>query len=277
MPMEVRTLPDIFVSVRDLKVEELKETSGNRDFSQGGTSSGVTAASAIAALQEAGSKLSRDMIKSSYRAFAQINTLCIELIRQFYDEPRFFRIIGQDGVMKFVQFTGRRIAAKPQGNDFGMDMGFRLPVFDIKVGSQKASPFSTVAQNERAKELFAMGFFNPELAEQALAALNMMDFEGIEQVRKQIADNQQMYQMVQQLSQALMMMSNQLDAGSGGRTNYSESVAQIMAMTGQQMPSGGASGGGEAEVNSLGDVVNKGRNSTAGAARAKAASASTPK
>lgn len=122
-----------------------------------------------------------------------------------------------------------------------------------------------------------MGFFNPELAEQALAALNMMDFEGIEQVRKQIAENQQMFQMVQQLSQALMMMSNQLDAGSGGRTNYSESVAQIMAMTGQQMPSGGASGGGEAEVNSLGNVVNKGRNSTAGAARAKAASASTPK
>ena len=33
---------------------------------------GVTAASAIAALQEAGSKLSRDMIKAGYRAFGQV-------------------------------------------------------------------------------------------------------------------------------------------------------------------------------------------------------------
>jgi len=78
-------------------IEELKETRGNRDFSQGGTTSGVTATSAIAALQEAGSKLSRDMIKGSYHAFTQIACLVIRLIRQFYDEPRAFRILGEQG------------------------------------------------------------------------------------------------------------------------------------------------------------------------------------
>ena len=48
--------------------EELKEISGNRDMTQGGTAGGVMAASAIAALQEAGSNLSRDMLKSAFRA-----------------------------------------------------------------------------------------------------------------------------------------------------------------------------------------------------------------
>ena len=42
----------------------------------------------LAALQEAGSKLSRDMIKGTYFAFQQVCYLIIELIRQFYDTPR---------------------------------------------------------------------------------------------------------------------------------------------------------------------------------------------
>ena len=87
-------LNDIYVALRTNKIDELKETSGNRDFSQGSTTSGVTAASAIAALQEAGSKLSRDMIQTSYDSYEEVLYLCIELIRQFYDAPRSFRITG---------------------------------------------------------------------------------------------------------------------------------------------------------------------------------------
>ena len=52
----------------------------------------LTAASAIAALQEAGSKLSRDMLKSSYRSFAKECYFIIDLMRQFYDESRVYRI-----------------------------------------------------------------------------------------------------------------------------------------------------------------------------------------
>lgn len=96
---EIQTsqLDSSVVNILQLKIEELKETSGNRDFSQGGTSSGVTAASAIAALQEAGSKLSRDMIKSSYRSFTRVCNLCIELIRQFYDEAPLLPHYGGTG------------------------------------------------------------------------------------------------------------------------------------------------------------------------------------
>ena len=86
-------------------VNELKEVSGNRDVSQGGTTSGLTAASAIAALQEAGSKLSRDMLKSAYRAFAKECYLIIELMRQFYDEQRVYRITGESGGVEYATFS----------------------------------------------------------------------------------------------------------------------------------------------------------------------------
>ena len=37
----------------------------------------------------------------------------------------------------------------------------RRPVFDVKISAQKASPYSRIANNELAKELFGMGLFNP--------------------------------------------------------------------------------------------------------------------
>lgn len=66
-PIQAASLQGASLSYRNSRIEELKEISGNRDLTSGGTSGGVTAASAIAALQEAGSKLSRDMLKSAYR------------------------------------------------------------------------------------------------------------------------------------------------------------------------------------------------------------------
>ena len=171
-------IPEIYLGILNSKIDELKETSGNRDFSQGGVSSGVTAASAIAALQEAGSKLTRDMVKGGYRAFSELNSLAVELIRQFYDEPRFFRILGDNGQQEFISYDNSQIRLKNQGSTFGIEMGSRKPVFDIKVSAQKASPFSKISQNELALQLYNAGMFNPELRQQALLAISMMDFEG---------------------------------------------------------------------------------------------------
>lgn len=171
-------IPEIYLGILNSKIDELKETSGNRDFSQGGVSSGVTAASAIAALQEAGSKLTRDMVKGGFRAFAQINDLAIELIRQFYDEPRFFRILGNNGEQHFITYDNSQIKPLKQKTGFYDEVIVRKPSFDIKVNAEKASPFSKISQNELALQLYSAGMFNPENRVQALFAINMMDFEG---------------------------------------------------------------------------------------------------
>lgn len=258
------------LNVLQMKIDELKETSGNRDFSQGSTASGVTAASAIAALQEAGSKLSRDMNKSGYRAFQKINYLCIELIRQFYDEPRSFRITGTQGAEEFTLFDNRRLRPTRQEGVFGVDTGYRRPVFDIVVTSQKASPFNTIAQNELAKEMFSMGFFNPELSDQALCAVDLMDFEGKEMVRQKISQNGTLLQAVQQMQLQMQKMAAIIDAQNG--TSVTNEVAGMMPRVGT---AGGSSADGTAAaMDAIGEEASS---SLVGKARAKAAEAVTPR
>ena len=199
LPVQTNALSSIYVEILNNKIDELKETTGNRDVSNGGTASGVTAASAIAAMQEAGSKLSRDSNKSAYRAFRKLVLLVIELIRQFYELPRCFRILGQSGAEEFVRYSNAGLAAQPQGTEFGVELGYRLPLFDIAVTAQKASPYSKLSQNELALQFFTAGLFDPRAAEQALACLDMMDFDRKEFVMQRIAANAESYRQ-QQLS-----------------------------------------------------------------------------
>ena len=211
------------LSVLEMKVDELKETSSNRDFSQGGTASGVTSGAAISALQEAGNKQSRDMISASYRTYTRICYLAIELMRQFYDETRSFRIIGDTGKHEFVDFSnqmmqGEAIPPAYEGQELeeGYVEAYRKPIYDIVVKAQKRSPYSKMAQNETAKELYNMGFFNPQLADQSLAALEMMDFEGIEKVRERVQNGQTLLNVVNQLSQELASLKAMLGVGMDG-------------------------------------------------------------
>ena len=200
------------ITYRNSRVDELKEISGNRDMSQGGTSGGVTAASAIAALQEAGSKLSRDMLKSSYRAFAKECYLVIDLMRQFYDEDRVFRITGQQGQNVFVQFSGAALRPVPVASVGGVELGSREPVFDITISAAKKSTFSRLSQNETAKECYQLGFFNPANADAALAALEMMDFEGIEKVRQRVQQNGTLAKQLQLAQQQLARLTQTVQA-----------------------------------------------------------------
>ena len=196
LPVQSRPLNDIYVTVINNKINELKEVTGNRDISTGGTASGVTAASAIAAMQEAGSKLSRDNIKASYRAFRHVVLMTVELIRQFYDVPRCFRILGSDGVTRFLQYGNGGLTPRHQGVDFGADMGYRLPLFDVQVNAQKQSPYSRLSQNEMALQFFGAGFFDPARAQQALLCLDMMDFDRKQFVMEKVAMQAQQLQSV---------------------------------------------------------------------------------
>ena len=166
--IENKPLAGIYLNILMNKVQELKETTGNRDVAQGGTSGGVTAASGIAAQQEASGKLSRDMIDATYRVYARVCKMCIELIRQFYDFPRTFRIVGERGVVKYMDVSKEMLAVQEIPDALTGSMKMRKPDFDIKVRTHKANPYSRAAQEERFLTMFRSGFFNPELADQAL-------------------------------------------------------------------------------------------------------------
>ena len=232
LPIAGKGLSSIYLNVLDRKVEELKETTGNRDVSTGGSASGVTAASAIAAMQEAGSKLSRDSNKAAYRAFREIVLLVVELIRQFYDLPRQFRIIGANGEQSFISYTNAGLLPQAQGTDFGVDMGYRVPLFDIEISAEKASPYSKLSQNELALQFFGAGFFNPQLTDQALACLEMMDFDGKDRMMQRIAQNGTLYQQLMQTRQQAVAMAQAVDMQMG--TNYAGQI--LSGAQGQAQP-----------------------------------------
>lgn len=165
------------LSILASKINEIKETSGNRDVNNGGTGGGVTAASAIAAMQEQSGKLSRDQIQNSYRCFRQVVGCVIALIRQFYDTPRRLRIIGPTGEAEYLRFDNSLLASGEPTE------------LDIEVTAQKQSSYNKLSYNEMAMQFFQMGFFRPELADQALAALEMMDFKGKDAMRRRVAEN----------------------------------------------------------------------------------------
>ena len=203
--MPHNSLDGNYLNLLDRYIQEMRETTGNTETSTGNIASGVTAASAIAALQEAAGKGSRDSNQASYRAYQKIVVLCIELIRQFYTLPRKFRILGEYGAMEFVQYSNQGLMQQQPG--FSGEMGYRKPEFDIKVYAQKRSVYTKVANNEMALQFFQLGFFNPQMAEQALMCLEMMDFDGKDQIMQKVVKNARVFQMFGFYVQQCFMMA----------------------------------------------------------------------
>ena len=112
---------------------------------------------------------------------------------------------------EFVEYDNRRIRETLISEEMGEEGGFRKPIFDIKISAQKQSPFSRISQNELAKELFGMGLFNPQMADQAMVVLDMMEFEGKDALVQKISQNQQMLQMIQQLQAQNAQLMQTLD------------------------------------------------------------------
>lgn len=248
-PFEVPPMNPEVRYIYEMKIEELKETSANRDVNAGGTSGGVTAAAAISALQEAGNKTSRDMIGGSYRAYGEINELIIENSRQFYDEKRYFRITGPNGAYEFIEFSNERLKDEPLPVSYpGEEIKYRRPIFDIKVKAQKRNPFSRASQNEMAKELYAMGFFNPERAQECLGALELMEFEGKDKVRALIEQGATLLNIVKQMAAQMDQMAEIIQAVTGKDMGIGGARPRRIRNVRVRAAGGGKSGGVNEEM-----------------------------
>ena len=263
-PIEHKSLDGVYVNVLDRTIQELRETSGNTETSTGNISSGVTAASAIAALQQASGKGSRDSTLGAYRAYSEIVNLCIELIRQFYDMPRQFRILGQYGAEEYITYVNQDLQLQSQGASFDDKENFRLPVFDIKVSAQKKNVYTKVTQNELAIQFFQLGFFNPQLTDQALMCLDMMEFDGKDGIMQKVSQNGTIFQKLLQYMQLALTFAQQLDPMAA------ETIAQDILMTtgGGGVPASG----GSARLMQSDNIAGLGRNEPGNVRNAKARS-----
>lgn len=244
VPIQVNMLNSNYIAILQNKIEELKWTTGNTDVNNGATNSGVTAASAIAALQEASGRSSKDSTKSAYRAYARMIRMVIERIRQFYDLPRQFRIIGQRGAEQFVQYSNQGLQPQTLYGANGQPDGLRKPVFDIEVSAQKASEYTSMAQNELALQFFQLGFFNPQMVDQALSTLDMMDFDGKDSIIQKIQENADLQQRLIEWQQLALALADRYDPVMG------EGLAQqILQEGGQAVPQASAAAAEKPEIN----------------------------
>lgn len=223
-------LPASYLNALDAKIGELKYVTSNQDSNNGVAPSGVTAASAIAALQETAGKNARSTNKAFYRAYRDVIYQVVELIRQFYDAPRTFRIAPDTQGEQFVQFSNAGIKPQPQML-MGKPNGFRKPEFDIEVTAEKSSPYKKMEQNELALNFYQQGFFNPQMADQAIACLQMMDFQGKEEIIQRIMQNGTTFELMLQYQQMALMLAQKYDPALAQQIG-----ATILQQGGQPVP-----------------------------------------
>ena len=222
-----KPLDGIYVNFLSQKIDEMKFITSNQDANNGTAPSGITAASAIAALQETAGKASRDTNKAFYRQFRDVCYQIVELIRQFYDAPRKFRINPDGMESQFVTYSNAGL--KPQQQmTMGMEMGFRLPEFDIDISAEKANPYKKMEINELALSFYNAGFFNPQMSDQALAALTIMDFSKKDEVIQKITENGTLAEMLAMYQQMALELAEKVDP------NLAEQLAQQILQQGGQ-------------------------------------------
>ena len=127
-----------------------------------------------------------------------------------------------------MSFDNKGIQPQPQGILAGQDLGMRLPVFDIEVKPQKASAYTKMSQNELALQFYNLGFFNPQQVDQTIMCLDMMEFDGKDNLKQKVRQMGGMYEQ--------MIMFQQLAISLAAK--YEPAMArQLMAsVTGQPMP-----------------------------------------
>lgn len=249
-PIEVGAMSGEAFNMLQQKIDEIKFITGNTDVNNGGVPSGVTAASAIAALKEDSGRSSKDSTKAAYRSYRLIVNMVIERIRQFYDIPRQFRILGAEGnnqgEPEFTSYSNEGLQPQVIQNMPDQEPGMRLPVFDVEVRAQRENAYTKMSQNELALQFWSIGALSPQMTDQTLMLLDMMDFRGKDQLKKKIREMGTMQDVLAQVSQIAMALAQRYDP------NIAMQLQAVLA--GAQGAAGGGMLPGAAEAGGADDV-----------------------
>ncbi len=161
-------LPAYILEYIDRVRNSIREESGANDFSRGMTRGGVTAASAIAALQELSGKRSRMAARAVHSAFEAAVRQEIEVEREF---AIFDRVLpsADDAKNAPAVFNAQLLSHETTLKN-------RVPLeFRVTVKVQRENRFSVLANNELVLELVKLGMVTPDVG------LSLMTFDGKEQ------------------------------------------------------------------------------------------------
>ncbi|MBU8770327.1 portal protein [Cytobacillus oceanisediminis] len=199
-------IPAFIPNHLDTKKRDAESVSGIHDVTQGKAPSGVTAASAILALQESANQRVRLLGRTLEAGLKEIGELIIELVREFYQEERFIRILGDDYKATFISFKSDELKNVKEFQEFNPESGELEnqtieidPDFDVRVEVGSSMQYSKAFLYEQAKELFQMQVIDDQ------ALLETIRFPKAEEVldrKQQMMQQQQMMQEQQMAMQA---------------------------------------------------------------------------
>lgn len=187
-------IPAFIPNHLEVKKRDAESVSGIHDVTQGKAPSGVTAASAILALQESANQRVRLLGRTLEAGLKEMGELIIELVREFYQEERFIRILGDNYKTSFIQFKSDSLKTEKTYETFNPETGqvetetIEIdPDFDVRVEVGSSMQYSKAFLYEQAKELFGMGVIDDQ------ALLEVVKFPKAEEVleRKQQMMQQQ--------------------------------------------------------------------------------------
>jgi hypothetical protein len=217
---------------------DIKQDSGQNQFSRGVTAGGVTAASAISALQEAGGKITRlrtNVLNQGYKAIVE---QVMWLISQFYDKKRVLFVTGKN------ELGQHEVDASPE-HLFGKPKNGRTPPppYTVQIQVQRRNPLRQQAQNELIMQAYSMSAQagNPF----PLSTLfRLLHVDGKERILPELMQ----FETLQQQMQELASMNEQLTARNQelevSVQNLKDANASMAPQGVQPNPSGGALPGG---------------------------------
>lgn len=204
---------------------DIKQDSGQNQMTRGETAGGVTAASAISALQEAGGKITRLRTAVLNHGYARIVEQVMWLMHQFYDKNRKLMISGRNV----------EIDASP-AHLFGKGKGaYPAPAYFVQVQVSRRNPLRVQAQNDLFLQAYSMSAQSG--ANFPLTTLfQLLNVDGKDKILPVLQQNDQTTQLIQSLQQQI----EQLTLAGQEQQKQMASLQQTIAKQNQALARGQA-------------------------------------
>lgn len=204
---------------------DIKQDSGQNQFTRGETAGGVTAASAISALQEAGGKITRMRTNALNSGFREIVEQVMWLISQFYDQDRVLFVTGRkEGELKEVDASPEHLFGRRKS---GM---IPPPPYTVQVQVQRRNPLRQQAQNELFMQAYSMSAQAGQVFPLSVL-FELLQVDGKDKIlpvlRQTDAITQQMQQMHEQ-NQMLTQQNAELQQSIAGLEQLNDQYAAKM-------------------------------------------------
>ena len=183
-------------------VDTMKQDSGQNQFSRGEGGLGVTAASAIQALQEAGGKITRLHTASYKECFRQVVEQMIYILSDKITTERVIMVAGRSSSGELIP---RNVKLVP-----GKGRAIERPPYNVRVQVQRRSPLQIQANNEFVMQVAQIcGQAGQPLPPIAVVSL-LQGIDNKQEVLTALHESDQMRAQMQQMQQAIEQMQAQL-------------------------------------------------------------------